>query len=149
MLKSLNPLLTPELLMTLAKMGHGDVIGVVDRNFPAYTRGRNVIEMPGVGVAAAVEAVLSVMPLESFAVPAVLHMLTDSEATAGLRVLWNQMDGRLVPDQGVLRTGEDGFYARADHAYAIVHTSDPVPYACYLFVKGVVTNQGQATARPG
>lgn len=144
MLKNLNPLLTPELLLNLAEMGHGDVIAVVDRNYPAYTRGGNVIEMPGVGVAAAIEAVLSVMPLESFGGPSVIHMLTDggddSEATAGLRQLWNRMENRTVLDQGVLRSGEEGFYARADRAYVTVHTADPIPYACYLLIKGVVSN---------
>lgn len=144
MLKSLNPLLTPELLLNLAEMGHGDVIAVVDRNYPAYTRGGNVIELPGVGVASALEAVLSVMPLESFSEPAVVHMLTDdgddSALTPSLRELWNRVEGRAVPDLGVLRSGDDGFYARADHAYVTVHTSDPVPYACYLLIKGVVSD---------
>jgi L-fucose mutarotase len=144
MLKNVNPLLTPELLLNLAEMGHGDVIAVVDRNYPAYTRGGNVIEMPGVGVAAAIDAVLSVMPLESFGGPAVIHMLTDggdeSGATAELRQLWNRIENRAVLDQGVLRSGEEGFYARADRSYVTVHTADPIPYACYLLVKGVVSN---------
>ena len=102
MLKSLNPLLTPELLMNLAEMGHGDVIAIVDRNYPAYTRGGNVIELPGVGVESAIESVLSVMPLESFSEPAVVHMLTDdgddSALTPSLRELWNRVEGRAVPD---------------------------------------------------
>jgi L-fucose mutarotase len=143
MLKNLNPLLTPELLLNLAEMGHGDVIAVVDRNYPAYTRGGNVIEMPGVGVDSVIDAVLSVMPLESFSEPAVVHMLTDdgddSALTPSLRELWNRMEGRAVPDLGVMRSGDDGFYARADRAYVTVHTSDPVPYACYLLIKGVVS----------
>jgi len=142
-LKNLNPLLTPELLVALAEMGHGDVIAVVDRNYPAYTRGGNVIELPGVGIAGAIEAILSVMPLETYAEPAVVHMLTDdggdSPATPGLRDLWNRMDGRTVPDQGVSRRGDVGFYARADEAYVTVHTSETLPYACYLLTKGVVS----------
>ena len=35
MLKNLDPLLTPELLYVLRAMGHGDVLTIVDRNFPA------------------------------------------------------------------------------------------------------------------
>lgn len=144
MLKNLSPLLTPELLANLAEMGHGDVIAVVDRNYPAYSRGGNVIELPGVGVAAAIEAILSVMPLETFTEPAVIHMLTDqgqdSAATSELRELWNRIEAREVPDLGVLRHGEEGFYARADRVYATVHTSDTTPYACYLLIKGVVSD---------
>ncbi len=143
MLKNLSPLLTPELLANLAQMGHGDVIAVVDRNYPAYSRGGNVIELPGVGVAQAIEAILSVMPLETFTEPAVIHMLTDdgedSEATPALRQLWNEIEGRNVPAFGTIRTGADGFYARADRAFVTVHTSDTIPYACYLLIKGVVS----------
>ena len=35
MLKNLDPLLTPEVLYVLRAMGHGDVLTIVDRNFPA------------------------------------------------------------------------------------------------------------------
>ena len=40
MLKGINPLMTPELLTALARMGHGDTIAVVDSNYPAYATGR-------------------------------------------------------------------------------------------------------------
>ena len=35
MLKNISPLLTPELLFGLAKLGHGDDVALVDANFPA------------------------------------------------------------------------------------------------------------------
>jgi len=35
MLKGLDPLLTPELLMHLSAMGHGEWVAVVDANFTA------------------------------------------------------------------------------------------------------------------
>ena len=40
MLKGIDPLLTPELLKTLAEMGHGDEIVIADANFTATTLGR-------------------------------------------------------------------------------------------------------------
>ena len=40
MLKGINPLMTPEPLTALARMGHGDTIAVVDSNYPAYATGR-------------------------------------------------------------------------------------------------------------
>ena len=141
-MKGINPLLTPELLANLAEMGHADVVAVVDRNFPAYSRGGNVVELPGADTVAAIEAILSVLPLETFVEPAVVHMLTDEgqegPAVARAREVWNRMDGREVPEQGVLRHGPDGFYARADKAYVTVHTTETQPYACFLLVKGVV-----------
>ncbi len=35
MLKGIDPLLTPELLMHLSAMGHGEWVAVVDANFTA------------------------------------------------------------------------------------------------------------------
>jgi L-fucose mutarotase len=48
MLKGIHPLLTPDLLHTLAGMGHGDEIVLCDANFPATRLGRRVIALPGV-----------------------------------------------------------------------------------------------------
>ena len=38
MLKGIDPLLTPDLLMLLAQAGHGDVIAVVDREREQFER---------------------------------------------------------------------------------------------------------------
>ena len=57
MLIGLDPLLTPDLLHTLAIMGHGDSIVLVDANYPA-ARGRRLIALPGAGVVAALRGVL-------------------------------------------------------------------------------------------
>ena len=40
MLKTINPLLTGELLAILSDMGHGDDIVIADANFPAAGGGR-------------------------------------------------------------------------------------------------------------
>lgn len=65
MLKGLDPLLTPELLANLARMGHGEWVAVVDANFTAnlLANGRPVVRLPGHGLARVVQAVLSVLPL--------------------------------------------------------------------------------------
>ena len=51
MLRGIDPLLTPELLMILRAMGHGDEIAIVDANFSAVS---NALRS------------LSLMPLDSF-----------------------------------------------------------------------------------
>ncbi|XOB97647.1 RbsD/FucU domain-containing protein [Deinococcota bacterium DY0809b] len=43
MLKGVPPELSPELLATLAEMGHGDEIAIVDGNYPAHSSGPPVI----------------------------------------------------------------------------------------------------------
>lgn len=37
MLKGIHPALSPELLKTLAEMGHGDEIVLADAHFPAHS----------------------------------------------------------------------------------------------------------------
>ena len=66
MLKGIDPLLTPELLMHLCAMGHGEWVAVVDANFTAdyLSQGRiPVVRLPGHSLERVSQAVLSVMPL--------------------------------------------------------------------------------------
>ena len=65
MLLGLDPVLSPDLLHALAAMGHGDRIALVDANYPA-TRGRRLIQLPGIDMPRALQAVLSVFPIDTF-----------------------------------------------------------------------------------
>ena len=66
MLKGVDPLLNGDLLKILDDMGHGDQLALVDRNFPAVASGRPVIRLGEVTILRAAEAILSVLPLDSF-----------------------------------------------------------------------------------
>ena len=47
MLLGLDPLLTPELLMILRAMGHGDEIAIVDANYPAASNAKRLVRLDG------------------------------------------------------------------------------------------------------
>ena len=66
MLKGIDPILTPELLMHLCAMGHGEWIAVVDANFTAnhLAQGKPLVRLPGLSLLRVSEAVLSVFPLD-------------------------------------------------------------------------------------
>ena len=71
MLWGIDPLLDADLLYALRRMGHGDEIAVVDTNYPAVSTAISTatgapLLMAGVSAARAVEAILSVMPLDTF-----------------------------------------------------------------------------------
>ncbi len=71
MLKNINPLLTPELLYVMRAMGHGDVLTIVDRNFPAdsvasTTVHGSLIRMDGADISETAKAIFSVFPLDRF-----------------------------------------------------------------------------------
>jgi L-fucose mutarotase/ribose pyranase (RbsD/FucU family) len=66
MLKGLDPLLGADLLHALRSMGHGDELVIVDANFPAASSGPRLVRLDGISATRALEAVLSVMPLDDF-----------------------------------------------------------------------------------
>ena len=139
MLKGIDPLLTPDLLRLLAQMGHGDVLAVVDRNYPAHASGAPVVELPGADVATALRAILALLPVDTFIDPPAWHMLTDAgvpgPAVPAVQAALDAAEGRAVPFAGVARPD---FYVAARDAYAVVRTSETLPYACVLLAKGVV-----------
>jgi L-fucose mutarotase len=137
-LKGINPLLGPDLLHHLRAMGHGDVLAVVDRNYPATTPGGRVVRLDGVDLETAVRAVLSVLPLDTFVEPAVFRMV----APEGLQPVHGPVDAAIDEVCGSpVAKGELGrfdFYDQASRAYAVVATGETLPYGCYLFTKGVI-----------
>ncbi len=141
MLKNIDPLLTGALLNLLDEMGHGDVLALVDRNFPAYRYDTPVIDLRGANTDAAARAILSVFPLDTFIDDPIHRMEIDGSpdeingATAALQAAADAAEGRAVTITSVERFA---FYVEAQNAYAIVQTGETIGYGCYLLRKGVV-----------
>jgi L-fucose mutarotase len=141
MLKNLDPLLNGELLGLLQDMGHGDVVAVVDRNYPAVSSARNLVRLSGASVTEAATAVLSVLPVDSFVEPAVFRMGPVGDESSMLDVhhdfteILDAAEGRRVPVEALERFE---FYRRAREAYVVVATTEDRPYGCFLVTKGVI-----------
>jgi len=69
-------------------------------------------------------------------------MLTDGVDPGGTlddcRRVWSAAENRTVGEKGVLRHGDDGFYALAKQAYITIRTGETAPFSCYLIPKGVL-----------
>src|SRR5271165_5644948 len=74
MLKNLSRLHTPELLYTLASMGHGDDLAIVDAHFPAVSMAKRLVRLDGADAPAALEACLRLIPLDTFVDDPALRM---------------------------------------------------------------------------
>ena len=146
MLWGIDPLLDADLLYALRRMGHGDEIAVVDTNFPAASVAMSTaigepILIAGVSAARAVEAILSVMPLDTFVPDPAgrMEVVGDPQAIPPVqREVQQAVDraaGKHVLLQGVERFA---FYERAKNAFAIVPTGERRFYGCFIFKKGVV-----------
>jgi L-fucose mutarotase len=146
MLKGIDRTLSAEMLMVLMSMGHGDEVLVCDVNHPAVTIAKEttygkLVDMPGCDIPRAVEAILSLMPLDTFVAQPVKRMKVvdkpDQVMPIHQRVqeLVDRLEGRAVPFEALERFD---FYAAARASFAVVRTSDPGPYGCFILRKGVV-----------
>jgi L-fucose mutarotase len=151
MLKSINPLLNADVLYALRAMGHGDRLVVCDTNFPADSIARQTVlgrllRIDNVSAARAVEAILSVLPLDTFVDDAAIRMeIVDrpQEVPPVQREVQTAVDraeGRSWPLVGVER---HAFYERAKAAYCVIATGERRFYGCFLFCKGVIAPDGE------
>ena len=144
MLKGLDPLLSPDLLFVLAAMGHGDELAIVDANFPAQTNARRLVRLDGASAPRALQAVLSVVPLDDFvdSPMAVIEVVGNPaaipEPVREFQLVADSVEGRAVARKAIDRFA---FYDRAKTAFAIVATSETRLYGCVLIRKGVIRPQ--------
>ena len=67
MLKNIPKIVSPQLIKILCEMGHGDEIVIADGNFPSETNGQRVVRADGIGGEEMLDAVLSLIPLDTYA----------------------------------------------------------------------------------
>ena len=141
MLKNLDPILSADLLHALRQMGHGDEIGIVDANFPAYTQGPRVVRLDGVDATRAVDAILSVMPLDDFVDEAAWRMQVVGAPEAE-QPIFEEFRATVARREGPkFRIGaleRYAFYARAAKCLALVATSEKRLYGNIILKMGVV-----------
>jgi L-fucose mutarotase len=137
MLKSMNPLLTGDLLAILSDMGHGDEIVISDANFPAASMTKRLFRLPGISATDALAAVLSVIPLDDFVDHPAAAMDAPGERPAiypEFESAIKQAEGRAIALEPVERFA---FYERAKAAYAVIATGERRLYANIILKKGV------------
>ncbi|MBV8474383.1 MAG: ribose ABC transporter [Hyphomicrobiales bacterium] len=141
MLKGLDPLLTPELLHALRAMGHGDEIAIVDANYPAQSAGPDVIRFDAADATHVLDAVLSVMPLDTFVPEACWRMEVVGQPSAEQPIFadFRYVIGRREGAQfGLASLERYAFYERASECFVIVATGERRFYGNIILKKGVV-----------
>jgi L-fucose mutarotase len=139
MLKNIDPLLGPDLLSLLRAMGHRQAIAVVDRNYPSLGAGRAVVRLEDTTAPRALEALLSVLPLDN-APDAVVRMEVRGRPDEVLPVMHELIDTvhRHAPDHIVASVPALEFQARAATAVAIVVTGECRKYGNIIVRKGIL-----------
>ena len=146
MLRGLDPLLTPELLMIVRAMGHGDEIAIVDANYPAVSNAKRLVRLDGADTSRALEAILAVLPLDSFVESPVhcMQVVGDPDEVPPAVADFQKIVSRLAgfPEKiGMLE--RFSFYERARQTFAIVATSERRLYGNIILTKGVIGADGE------
>lgn len=146
MLKGIDNRLNADLLHALRAMGHGDMLVVVDTNFPAATIAQETVvgvplTMENLTAAEAVGAILTLLPLDTF-VPDFagrMEVVGDPAAIpavqAEVQAEIDRAEGRPRPMPAIERFA---FYDLAKQAYAVVQTGERRFYGCFMLRKGVI-----------
>lgn len=144
MLKNIPPILSPELLKTLCEMGHSDRIVIADGNFPAESMGKNckVIRCDGHGVPELLDAILTLLPLDTY-VDKPVSLMQVMPGDDAKTPIWDEYKAIIArhDERGAAAVGEIerfAFYEEAKKAYAIIATGETAIYANIMLQKGVV-----------
>jgi len=141
MLKSIPPIISPELIKILMEMGHADELVIADGNFPAAAMAQRLIRCDGHNVPPLLQAILKLFPLDTYVPkPVALMQVVPGDTTKP--TIWKQFR-QILTDSG--EPFEDfefveryAFYQRAQKAYAIIATSEAALYANIILKKGVI-----------
>ena len=146
MLKGIDHRLNADVLRVLRAMGHGDVLIVADTNFPSDSVARatvtgELLRMENLTCAQAVQAILSVLPLDTFVddfagrMEVVGNPAEIPPVQAEVQAEIDRAEGRPRPMIGIERFA---FYDMARKSYAVIQTGERRFYGCFMFRKGVI-----------
>lgn len=140
MLIGISPLISPELLSTLHRMGHGDEIVFADAHFPGETYAKRILRADGLKIHDLLDAVLPLFVLDSYIESPLIMMaavsgdLLDPKVETSYREAIDKHWPNTPPIQQINRFA---FYDRAKQAFAILMTGETAKYGNIILKKGV------------
>jgi L-fucose mutarotase len=144
MLKGIPSILSPELVKALMEMGHGDEICLGDANFPHASLNQQVIRCDGHGVPELLDAILKLMPLDTYSLKPVSLMAADPSDAMTIPI-WDTYKDLICKyddrcDELIQFVERFDFYDRARKCFAVVATGEKALYANIILKKGVITD---------
>jgi L-fucose mutarotase len=141
MLIGIDPVISPELLDILFRMGHGDELVLGDAFFPGNTFNSRVVRADGIRVPALLDGILGLINLDSYVPHPVIMMdavpgdTLDPDVEKSYRAV---IDKRWPGTPPVERIERFAFYERCKTAYAVLMTGETVKYGNIIVKKGVI-----------
>jgi L-fucose mutarotase len=146
MLIGIAPVVGPDLLAILCRMGHGDEIVLADANFPGETCGQRVVRADGVTIPCLLDGILPLFPLDPYAEDPLVMMAPvgkdrlDPAVEKTYRKIIRKHRRKVPP---IARIERFAFYERARRAFAVVMTGDTAGYANLILKKGGIPSASQ------
>ena len=140
MLIGIAPVISPELLDALFRMGHGDEIVLADAFFPGDSMNSRVIRADGIRIPALLDGILGLMNLDAYVPHPVVMMAPvagdslDESVEKSYRAV---IDRRWPGTPATERVERFAFYERAKKAFAVLMTGETVKYGNIILKKGV------------
>ena len=144
MLIGISPLLSPELLSILYRMGHGDEIVLADAHFPGESTNSSVIRADGLRVPELLDAILPLVALDGYVDSPVSMMdatpgdTLDPAVEASYRAM---IDKHWPETPSIARVERFAFYEQASKAFVVVMTGETAKYGNIILKKGVTPVQ--------
>jgi L-fucose mutarotase len=141
MLIGIAPVISPELLDALFRMGHGDEIVLADAFFPGDSVNTRVLRADGIKIPALLDGILSLINLDSY-VPSPAAMMApvpgdtlDESVEKSYRAV---IDKHWPDTPAIERVERFAFYERAKKAFAVLMTGETSKYGNIILKKGVI-----------
>ncbi len=131
MLIGISPLISPELLAILHRMGHGDEIVLADAHFPGDTYGKRVLRADGLKIPDLLDAILPLFILDSYVESPLIMMaaVSGDQLDPLVETSYRQtIDKHWPKTPPIQRIDRFDFYDRAKQAFAILMTGETVKY---------------------
>ena len=140
MLIGISPLISPDLLAVLHRMGHGDEIVLADAHFPGETYGQRVLRADGLKITDLLDAILPLFALDSYVESPLIMMsaVSGDQLDHAVETSYRQAIDKYWPKTPpIQRIDRFDFYDRAKQAFAILMTGETVKYGNIILKKGV------------
>lgn len=140
MLKGISPILSPDLLSILSRMGHGDEIVLADAHFPGETFNKTIIRADGIRIPDLLEAILPLFELDSYVPDPIIMMaaVKGDELDPNVEKEYIASIRKSNPSHPpIKRIDRFEFYERAQYAFSVVMTGETAKYGNILLKKGV------------
>ena len=135
MLKGISPVVSPDLLKTLAEMGHGDEIVIADAHFPGHTFNPRVIRADGIGADRLLAGIIPLFELDAYATPVVMMDAVPGDTLdPAVEAKYRKALGY---EGAIERIERFAFYERAKKSYAVVISGETAKYGNIILKKGV------------